>query len=527
MNLQTRRALLKEFAPQYRQASPKQKRVLADAFAQATGYHRRYGMWLLNHAEEVQTSPRYAHARQYGPEVQRILFLLWQAANCICTKRLMPYLPTLINALEQYEHLQLTEECRAQLLAMSAATADRLLRSLRGRGPHGISTTRAGTLLKQQIPIRTFAQWHETGLGFLEADLVAHCGSQPEGSFLYTLTLTDVASGWTECLPLRSKNAEAVLSALEQARVCFPFPILGLDTDNGSEFINEYLLAYCEAEQITFTRGREGLKNDQCHVEQKNGAIVRQVVGYDRLEGERAYRQLGELYQALRLYVNGFQPSMKLQAKQYDGRKVRRVYDAAKTPLQRLLLSQMLPASKEQELLRTAQVLDPLRLFHHLQDLQQALLSSTARVSPDVSGTSSTAALPFCVQQCIGKSRAAPLENREESWQQVTQTGASASVSSGRPEQEANHRAPSICASPVPHCQQLAQASALSPPLLSLVEQAMRRQVSLPHFGGEVYAKLSLLCKSSAGSVLSSCLFSLMTCWCFSYERVPGLCTCL
>src|SRR5262249_22325768 len=155
-----------------------------------------------------------------------------------------------------------------------------------------------------------------------------------------------------------------VVSTLEQARACFPFPILGLDTDNGCEFINNDLLVYCDAEQITFTRGREGLKNDQCFVEQKNVAVVRQVVGYGRLEGSRAYQQLVEVYQDLRLYVNGFQTSMKLQAKQYDGRKVRRVYDAAKTPLQRLLLSQVLPAPKAHELQREVQVLDPLRLFH-------------------------------------------------------------------------------------------------------------------------------------------------------------------
>jgi hypothetical protein len=327
----------------------------------------------------------------------------------------MPFLPTLISSLERHGHLHLTDACRSQLLSMSVATADRLLRTLRERGPHGIATTRAGTLLKQQIPIRTFQQWNETHPGFLEADLVAHCGTQAEGRFLYTLTLTDIATGWTECFPLFSKSAEAVVSALQQARACFPFPILGLDTDNGGEFINKDLLTYCEAEQITFTRGREGLKNDQCFVEQKNGAIVRQVVGYHRLEGERAYRQLGEVYQALRLYVNGFQPSMKLQAKQYDGRNVRRVYDAAKTPLQRLLLSQVLPASKAHELQRVAQVLDPLQLFHHLQDLQQALFGLTTSVSPDASGTSAVAVIPFCVERCIAEPRAAATLVVEES----------------------------------------------------------------------------------------------------------------
>jgi hypothetical protein len=148
----------------------------------------------------------------------------------------------------------LTPECRSQLLSMSAATADRLLRSQRKRGQRGLSTTRAGTLLKQQIPVRTFEAWEETRPGFLEADLVAHCGTDIEGGYLYTLTLTDVATGWTECLPLLSRSQETVLTAFQRARTLFPFPILGIDTDNGGEFINEAVVAYCEQEQISFTR---------------------------------------------------------------------------------------------------------------------------------------------------------------------------------------------------------------------------------------------------------------------------------
>jgi hypothetical protein len=175
--------------------------------------------------------------------------------------------------------LQLTEEIRNQLLSMSAATADRLLRIQRHTCPRGRSTTRAGPLLKQQIPIRTFRDWNEVSPGFLEADLVAHCGGQIEGSYLYTLTLTDVATGWTECLVLLNRGREAVLAALQRACTRFPFPILGIDTDNGGEFINEEVAAYCEREQITFTRGRPYEKRDQCFVEQKNLVVVRQVVG--------------------------------------------------------------------------------------------------------------------------------------------------------------------------------------------------------------------------------------------------------
>ncbi|BCL83685.1 hypothetical protein ccbrp13_61500 [Ktedonobacteria bacterium brp13] len=266
MRLKARRALLQQMIPQYRAASPSQKRELLDALIQVTGYHRKYAMWLFNHTEEGHLAPVSPHRRRYGAEVQEALVLAWNTMDRICAKRLMPFLPTLIEALERHDHVHLSDACREQLLTMSAATADRLLRSQRGRGPYGMSTTRAGTLLKQQIPIRTFQQWSETQPGFLQADVVAHCASDLAGDYVSTLTLTDVATGWTECVPLLFKSQEAVLDALRHARQLFPFPVLGLDTDNGGEFINEALLCYCEQEQITFTRGRPSLKNDMCYV---------------------------------------------------------------------------------------------------------------------------------------------------------------------------------------------------------------------------------------------------------------------
>ncbi|MBO0783758.1 MAG: tyrosine-type recombinase/integrase, partial [Ktedonobacteraceae bacterium] len=243
--------------------------------------------------------------------------------------------------------------------------------------PRGLSTTQAGSLLKHQIPIRTFQQWDDAQPGFLEADLVAHCGGRLQGHYLYTLTLTDIATGWTECLPLLYKSAEAILAAFRHARQLFPFPILGLDTDNGREFINASLVRYGEQERITFTRGRPDLKQDQCFVEQKNGAIVRQFVGHDRLAGQQAYQQLRELYQTLHLYVNCFQPSMKLQSKHHDGTRVCRVYDPAKTPLQRLLLSETLSCARKQALREIALALDPIGLLHQVQQLQRTLLHGT------------------------------------------------------------------------------------------------------------------------------------------------------
>jgi len=400
LNYQARRELVESMAPQYRAASRTQKMRLLDTFVALTGYVRKYAMWLLNHPVESRPRGPHAHPIRYGPEVQQALYRVWRAANQICAKRLIPFLSTLVEALERHGHLHLTEECRSQLLSMSAATADRLLRAQRKHGPRGISTTQAGTLLKHQISIRTFQDWNETQPGFLEADLVAHCGIQAEGGYVYTLTLTDIATGWTECLPLLYRSRETVLAAIQRSRTLFPFPILGIDTDNGGEFLNEEVFAYCEQEQITFTRGRPYQKRDQCFVEQKNGAIVRQVVGYDRLVGDHAHRQLTELYRALRLYVNCFQPSMKLLSKQREGKKVRCVYDPAKTPLQRLLQSGVLPAQKYQELTEVAQALDPILLFQQLEQLQQAVFHCAVNCSPFVPSTTPAPIRVFSVEHC-------------------------------------------------------------------------------------------------------------------------------
>jgi len=255
---------------------------------------------------------------------------------------------------------------------MSPATADRLLRSARRAGG-GQSATRRGRLLKLQIPVRTFADWNEERPGFMEGDLVAHCGGSPQGAYLQTLVLTDIATGWTECLPVLHRSRQTVIKAVEQAMALLPFRVLGIDTDNGGEFINESLMALCERHEITFTRGRKGKKNDQCFVEQKNGSVVRQLVGYDRFEGERAYRQLAELYRAVRLYVNFFQPSMKLREKTREGSRTRRSYELAATPYQRLLATKELEEGKLMRLESIYETLDPVLLLRQIRVLQDAL----------------------------------------------------------------------------------------------------------------------------------------------------------
>jgi site-specific recombinase XerD len=398
---QSRRAVIEQMAPRYREASLAQKVLLLNTVVARTGYARKYAIRLLNEVPEGPHTIRRRRSPHYGSEVQQALVAAWKGTRYICAKRLVPFLPTFVAALERHGHLQLTEESRSQLLAMSIPTAERVLRRQRKPAPRGLATTKAGSLLKQQIPIRTFQDWNEAQPGFLEADLVAHGGGDVEGSFLYTLTLTDIATGWTECLPLLYKSQEAVLSALQQARQLFPFPILGVDSDNGGEFINRTLLVYCEAEQITFTRGRPACKADQCHVEQKNGAIVRKFVGFDRLMGEQAYRQLRELYRAVRLHVNCFQPSMKLLTKHDDGEKVRRIYDPAKTPLQRLLLSGMLPTVAQEHLREVFQALDPLHLLQQVEQLQQAVWRCAAPTSLLMGGAPSVFIQPFCVERCL------------------------------------------------------------------------------------------------------------------------------
>ncbi len=384
MSIQAKRELLGQIAPRYRAASARQKRTILDEFVAATGYARKYAIRLLGQPSVPPPTPiRRPRARTYGPEVVAALTVAWAAANYVCAKRLVPFLPELVPSLERHGHLAVSPQVRAHLLTLSPATADRLLRPLRERTrPRGIGTTTAGTLLKHKVPIRTFAEWNDVRPGFLEMDTVAHCGTRTEGPYLSSLVLTDVATGWTECLALVHHGYADVLRALDQTRDLLPFPVLGLDTDNGSEFLNFPLLGYCERAKITFTRGRAYRKNDQCYVEQKNGSIVRQIVGYDRFEGEPAAQQLAEVYRALRLYVNFFQPSLKLAHKRREGSQVSRRYDRAQTPCQRLLAAGLLDEAARARLVAQAAALDPVQLLRQLQIVQEALWQHAVTLPP-------------------------------------------------------------------------------------------------------------------------------------------------
>ena len=377
MSLQSRRELLFRIKTRYQQGGKNEKTEILNGFVHATGYGRKHAISVLSAPENsVKVTPvlrEMERKPKYGDDVRQVLLTVWNAANQICSKRLVPFLPEFVKTLERFGHLSLQSDTRTKLLSLSPATVDRMLRDERSKQATGKSTTKAGNLLKSRIKVRTFADWNDAAPGFFEADLVAHCGDSVEGSFLNTLVLTDIATGWIEFLPLLRKSEANVITALNDLRKCMPLPLLGLDTDNGSEFINYALLDFCEQEKITFTRSRAYKKNDQAHVEQKNGNVIRRMVGFDRFDGEDAGTVMLRLYQILRLYVNFFQPSVKLINKTRSGSRVAKTYDKAQTPYQRIMSSAHVPTHAKEKLQRQYELLDPILLYAEIGKRQTAL----------------------------------------------------------------------------------------------------------------------------------------------------------
>lgn len=351
----------------YLKARKKEKGRILDEFIQVTGYHRKAAIRLLHRDGTERRGKRRGRRRRYGHELEDALRQVWEASDRLCSKRLKPFIGELVKVMREHGELAVNARVEAELCRMSPSTTDRLLRPWRhlgGRRP--LSTTRPGSLLKSSIPIRTFADWMDDRPGFLEVDLVAHCGESTEGFYLTTLCAVDVASGWSECVEVWGKGQQRVGSAVHRVRQRLPFTLLGLDSDNGSEFINQHLYNYCCREGITFTRSRPYKKNDSCHVEQKNWSLVRRLVGYDRYNSHASLERLSLVYATLRHYVNFFQPTMKLISKTRHGARVHKVYDTAKTPYQRLLESGVLTPTKRAELASTYRGLNPVLLLSQL-----------------------------------------------------------------------------------------------------------------------------------------------------------------
>lgn len=350
----------------YEKSNRKGRGRILDEFTQVTGYHRKAAIRLLrrNHGPP---RGRRGRPRQYRHEVVEALKVAWEASDHLCGKRLKPFLMELVDVLRRHGEMEVTPEVASQLSQVSAATIDRLLKPYRCRVTRRpLSTTKPGSLLKRAIPIRTFAEWDDVRPGFLEVDLVAHCGESTEGFYLNTLSAVDVCTGWVECQEVWGKGQERVGGAVHHISTRLPFALLGLDSDNGGEFINQYLHSYCQRKSITFTRSRPYKKNDSAHVEQKNWSVVRRLVGYDRYSSKAALKQLNLVYKQVRLYTNFFQPSMKLKHKTRQGAKMRKVYDEARTPYRRLLESDVLAPEAEQALESLYRSQNPLRLLEQV-----------------------------------------------------------------------------------------------------------------------------------------------------------------
>lgn len=391
--MKERQLVTKALCEQYRKAGKKGKGSILDQFVEATGYNRCYARWLLRHhgrrvavapgvfvEGDARCRPRRPRRATYGPEVLAPLKKIWEILDCVSSKRLAAALPEVLSRLVAFKEIRVGKAAREKLCRISPATIDRLLKperakhQLKGRGH-----TKPGTLLKHQIPIRTFAEWDQARPGFLEMDLVGHDGGSTAGDHCFTLDVTDVATGWTEQMATLNKAQIHVFEATNALRASLPFPVLGLDSDNGSEFINDQMLRWCLQEGISFTRSRPYRKNDTCYVEQKNWSIVRRFAGYGRFEGEESRQTLNQLYAYLRDYNNFFLASTKLIEKTRDGAKVSRKHDTPQTPYHRLLASTALEKNAKERLARYYETLNPAQLHRDIQTLQKTLQKRAVR----------------------------------------------------------------------------------------------------------------------------------------------------
>ena len=323
----------------YRQATRAEKRAILDEFTQVCGYHRKYAIALLRRPGPPGPRPRRMPRRQptYREEVIRVLAQIWEASGYLCAQRLKAALPVWLPWLRQ--RVRLTPRLEQQLLAISPRQIDRRLRNRKQAVKRRLyGTTRPGSLLKHMIPIKT-DHWDVTRPGYLEIDLVSHSGASAAGEFLHTLDGVDIHTGWVERQAVRGKGQHGIVQALATIERQLPFALRGLDSDNGSEFINDHLWVFCQrpvGQTIQFTRSRPYKKDDNAHIEQKNWTHVRKLVGWDRYDTPAALQALNALYADLRIFQNLFQPSMKLQSKERRGSRLLRRYDVPQTPFQRV-----------------------------------------------------------------------------------------------------------------------------------------------------------------------------------------------
>jgi len=394
LTMREKKALTAEIQDRYGKAAKKARSKILDEFTATTSYNRNYATKILRlkvgkvigysrmggkkikYVIGKRKRKKYKKPRIYTYDVFLKLKKIWVIFDFICSKRLAPFMGEAVEKLETHKEIDLTDEVREKLLNISASTIDRLLKSEKDkfRLGKGRSGTKPGTLLKHSIPIRTFADWNDAVPGFTEVDLVGHDGGDVSGDFIQSLNFVDIATCWDETAACINKAQVHVFRAIKTVSARFPFEIAGIDSDNGSEFINAIMLRYCEENEITFTRSRPYKKNDSCFVEQKNYSVVRRNVGYLRYDTEDELKLLNKLYIYLGHYTNYFQPVVKLVLKTRTGSKVTKKYDIARTPFRRVLESKYINDKIKARLKVQYDGLNPVELKKNISGLQEKLL---------------------------------------------------------------------------------------------------------------------------------------------------------
>jgi hypothetical protein len=390
ISMGARREVVSAVTERYRSARRAEKGRILDELCATTGWHRKHAVRVFRQQEPVRPGevqvPR-ERRRRYCATIKDALTALWEASDRVCGKRLKVMIPTLLPALEGHERLNLGKADRDLVLAISAATIDRLLGDVKVAASGG-KRRRAGfhSAIRREVPIRTFNDWKSPPPGFCEVDMVAHGGTSVAGSFIQTLTMVDVATGWTECLPLVTRDGSLVVEAMKHVQSLFPWLLRGVDFDNDSAFMNDVVVPWCREQKLEVTRSRAYKKNDQAFVEQKNGAVVRRLMGYGRFEGVEAARVMARLYAVARLYVNFFQPSFKLKEKRREGAKVIKRYHTPSTPCERALAHPKVTAAVKQRLRDQYRTLDPVALLAEIRATQEELGNRVDRRAGDARG---------------------------------------------------------------------------------------------------------------------------------------------
>jgi hypothetical protein len=412
ISMGARREVVSAVTERYRSAKRAEKGRILDALCATTGWHRKHAVRALQQHETVEPDGVKAlreRRRRYGATIKDAMTALWEASDRVCGKRLKVMIPVLLPALEQHGRLKLGLADRDCVLAISPATIDRLLVDVKVVASGG-RRRRAGfySAIRREVPIRTFNDWNSPPPGFCEVDMVAHGGTSVAGSFIQTLTMVDIATGWTECLPLVTRDGSLVVEAMKHAQSLFPWLLRGVDFDNDSAFMNDVVVPWCRQQKLEVTRSRAYKKNDQAFVEQKNGAVVRRLMGYGRFDGLETARVMGRLYAAARLYVNFFQPSFKLKEKRREGAKVIKRYHAPLTPYQRALAHPKVTAAVKRRLRDQYRSLDPVGLLAEIRATQEELGNRVDRragqargLQPDCTSTAPATAATFA--KTLGK----------------------------------------------------------------------------------------------------------------------------